>query len=69
MNMRDKEFTSRTGGGPGGAADAGERNFAPGRCRRTPSPRPARRRGHRAPTKAPAPTWPEPRPMSTTSPR
>ena len=30
MNMRDKEFTSRTGGGPGGAADAGERNFAPG---------------------------------------
>jgi len=29
MNMRDKEFTSRTGGGPGGAADAGERNLAP----------------------------------------
>jgi xanthine dehydrogenase large subunit len=29
MNMRDKEFTSATGGGPGGAADAGERNLAP----------------------------------------
>jgi xanthine dehydrogenase large subunit len=30
MNMRDNEFTSSTGGGPGGAADAGERNLAPG---------------------------------------
>jgi xanthine dehydrogenase large subunit len=29
MNMRDGEFTAATGGGPGGAADAGERNFAP----------------------------------------
>jgi xanthine dehydrogenase large subunit len=29
MNMRDKEFTASTGGGPGGAADAGERNLAP----------------------------------------
>ncbi len=29
MNRRDKEFTSATGGGPGGAADAGERNIAP----------------------------------------
>jgi xanthine dehydrogenase large subunit len=29
MNMREGEFTSATGGGPGGAADAGERNFAP----------------------------------------
>jgi xanthine dehydrogenase large subunit len=32
MNMREKagEFTSATGGGPAGAADAGERNLAPG---------------------------------------
>jgi xanthine dehydrogenase large subunit len=29
MNMRDNEFTAATGGGPGGAADAGERNLAP----------------------------------------
>jgi xanthine dehydrogenase large subunit len=29
MNMREGEFTSATGGGPGGAADAGERNLAP----------------------------------------
>jgi xanthine dehydrogenase large subunit len=29
MNMRDKEFTAEAGGGPGGAADAGERNLAP----------------------------------------
>jgi xanthine dehydrogenase large subunit len=29
MNMREDEFTSATGGGPGGAADAGERNLAP----------------------------------------
>jgi xanthine dehydrogenase large subunit len=31
MNVRDKlsEFTSAMGGGPAGAADAGERNFAP----------------------------------------
>jgi xanthine dehydrogenase large subunit len=29
MNMRDKDFTSATGGGPAGAADAGERNLAP----------------------------------------
>ncbi|RYF40204.1 MAG: xanthine dehydrogenase molybdopterin binding subunit, partial [Comamonadaceae bacterium] len=29
MNTRDKEFTASTGGGPGGAADAGERNLAP----------------------------------------
>ena len=29
MNVRDKEFTAADGGGPGGAADAGERNFAP----------------------------------------
>ena len=29
MNRRDDEFTAATGGGPGGAADAGERNFAP----------------------------------------
>ncbi len=28
MNLRD-EFTAATGGGPGGAADAGERNLAP----------------------------------------
>ena len=43
MNMRDKEFTSRTGGGPGGAADAGERNFAPGTVstHAKPSPGPA----------------------------
>ena len=37
MNMRDKEFTAATGGGPGGAADAGERNLAPA----THSPHPA----------------------------
>jgi xanthine dehydrogenase large subunit len=43
MNMRDKEFTSRTGGGPGGAADAGERNLAPA----TVSP-------HAAPSTGPA---------------
>jgi xanthine dehydrogenase large subunit len=30
MNARDCDFTSATGGGPGGAADAGERNLAPG---------------------------------------
>jgi xanthine dehydrogenase large subunit len=30
MNMRDNEFTAATGGGPGGVADAGERNLAPG---------------------------------------
>jgi len=30
MNARDPDFTSATGGGPGGAADAGERNLAPG---------------------------------------
>ncbi|MBG9388277.1 xanthine dehydrogenase molybdopterin binding subunit [Caenimonas aquaedulcis] len=30
MNMRDKEFNASTGGGPGGPADAGERNLAPG---------------------------------------
>jgi xanthine dehydrogenase large subunit len=29
MNARDEEFTAATGGGPGGAADAGERNLAP----------------------------------------
>jgi xanthine dehydrogenase large subunit len=29
MNLREGEFTSATGGGPGGAADAGERNLAP----------------------------------------
>ncbi|MBE7939572.1 MULTISPECIES: xanthine dehydrogenase molybdopterin binding subunit [Ramlibacter] len=29
MNMRDKDFTAATGGGPAGAADAGERNLAP----------------------------------------
>ena len=29
MNSRDKEFEASTGGGPGGAADAGERNIAP----------------------------------------
>jgi len=29
MNSRDREFTSATGGGPGGTADAGERNLAP----------------------------------------
>ncbi|MBL0420752.1 xanthine dehydrogenase molybdopterin binding subunit [Ramlibacter sp. AW1] len=29
MNAREKEFTSSSGGGPGGAADAGERNLAP----------------------------------------
>jgi xanthine dehydrogenase large subunit len=29
MNTRDKEFTAATGGGPAGAADAGERNLAP----------------------------------------
>ena len=29
MNMRGNEFTAATGGGPGGAADAGERNLAP----------------------------------------
>jgi xanthine dehydrogenase large subunit len=29
MNMRDKEFTSRDGGGPAGPADSGERNLAP----------------------------------------
>ena len=43
MNMRDKEFTSSTGGGPAGAADAGERNLAPATC----SP-------HAAPSKGPA---------------
>ncbi|HWP12029.1 MAG TPA: molybdopterin cofactor-binding domain-containing protein, partial [Ramlibacter sp.] len=32
MNMRDNEFTAATGGGPGGVADAGERNFAPATC-------------------------------------
>ncbi len=30
MNARDGEFTSATGGGPAGPADAGERNLAPG---------------------------------------
>lgn len=29
MTARDNEFTSTTGGGPGGPADAGERNLAP----------------------------------------
>jgi xanthine dehydrogenase large subunit len=29
MNARDDEFTSSTGGGPAGPADAGERNLAP----------------------------------------
>ncbi len=29
MTTRDKEFTAASGGGPGGAADAGERNLAP----------------------------------------
>jgi xanthine dehydrogenase large subunit len=29
MNMREKDFNSATGGGPAGAADAGERNLAP----------------------------------------
>ncbi len=29
MTARDKEFDAATGGGPGGAADAGERNIAP----------------------------------------
>ena len=29
MTTRDKEFTASSGGGPGGAADAGERNLAP----------------------------------------
>ena len=29
MNVRDKDFTAAAGGGPGGAADAGERNLAP----------------------------------------
>ncbi|HSV47004.1 MAG TPA: xanthine dehydrogenase molybdopterin binding subunit [Ramlibacter sp.] len=29
MNMREKDFTAASGGGPGGAADAGKRNFAP----------------------------------------
>ena len=29
MNSRDKDFTAGTGGGPVGAADAGERNLAP----------------------------------------
>jgi xanthine dehydrogenase large subunit len=29
MNARDKDYTAADGGGPGGAADAGERNLAP----------------------------------------
>ena len=29
MNVRDKEFAAASGGGPGGAASAGERNIAP----------------------------------------
>ena len=29
MNVRDKDFNAAAGGGPGGAADAGERNLAP----------------------------------------
>jgi xanthine dehydrogenase large subunit len=29
MNMREKDFSSATGGGPAGPADAGERNLAP----------------------------------------
>ena len=29
MNMRESDFTSATGGGPAGPADAGERNLAP----------------------------------------
>ncbi|MBA3595255.1 MAG: xanthine dehydrogenase molybdopterin binding subunit [Polaromonas sp.] len=29
MNKRDSDFTATEGGGPGGAADAGERNIAP----------------------------------------
>jgi xanthine dehydrogenase large subunit len=37
MNMRDNEFTAATGGGPGGDAEAGERNLAPA----TISPHPA----------------------------
>ena len=36
MNVRDKDFAAATGGGPGGAADAGERNLAPA----TSSPHP-----------------------------
>ncbi|MEJ7929265.1 xanthine dehydrogenase molybdopterin binding subunit [Ramlibacter sp. AN1015] len=30
MNAREKDFPASAGGGPGGAADAGERNLAPG---------------------------------------
>ncbi len=37
MNLREGEFTSSTGGGPAGPADAGERNLAPA----TRSPHPA----------------------------
>lgn len=36
MNSRDKDFTAATGGGPGGSADAGERNIAP--ATRSPHP-------------------------------
>jgi len=50
MNARDSEFTSATGGGPGGAADAGERNLAPGthspHAPATPGPAVGRSRPH-----------------------
>lgn len=50
MNARDSEFTSATGGGPGGAADAGERNLAPGtqspHAPATPGPAMGRSRPH-----------------------
>jgi xanthine dehydrogenase large subunit len=50
MNARDDEFTSATGGGPGGAADAGERNLAPGtqspHAPATPGPAMGRAQSH-----------------------
>ncbi|MGZ5888963.1 MAG: xanthine dehydrogenase molybdopterin binding subunit, partial [Ramlibacter sp.] len=50
MNARDGEFTSATGGGPAGAADAGERNLAPAtqsaHAPATPGPAVGRSRPH-----------------------
>jgi xanthine dehydrogenase large subunit len=50
MNARDRDFTSATGGGPAGAADAGERNFAPAtvspHAPATPGPASGRSRPH-----------------------
>ncbi len=50
MNARDKDYTAADGGGPGGAADAGERNLAPAsvspHAPATPGPAMGRSRPH-----------------------